>query len=237
MNKKNMTLAQHFAELRRRILVTLAVFGLAFVAGWWAAPWLQDFLTSPLMGVWPNGALLYTGLTDGLMIRLALSGLVAIAAAVPVGLYQAWAFAAPGLTRRERAFIWPVMVVSPLLFIAGAAFAFWVLFPFAFRFFIELNTSGGAPTIMMPAARGYMLFAIRMLAVFGAAFQLPLVLVLLNRVGVLSRATAARMRRYAIVIIIIAAAVLTPPDVVSQVLLALPMWLLFECSLLFMRRD
>ncbi len=93
------------------------------------------------------------------------------------------------------------------------------------------------PSVLMPAARDYLSFAIGLLKVFGVAFQLPLVLVLLNRIGVLRRSVAVRMRRYAIVMIVAAAAMLTPPDVVSQIILALPMWALFEISILFMRRD
>ena len=93
------------------------------------------------------------------------------------------------------------------------------------------------PSVLMPAAKDYLVFAIGLLKVFGVAFQLPLVLVLLNRIGVLGRARVMKMRRYAIILIVVAAAVLTPPDIVSQILLALPMWALFEVSILFMRRD
>ena len=106
-----------------------------------------------------------------------------------------------------------------------------------FKFFIELNESASVPSIMLPVARDYLSFSINLLKVFGIAFQLPLVMVLLNRLGVLSRERAVKMRRYAIIIIVIAAAVLTPPDIVSQILLAVPMWLLFEASILFMHRD
>jgi len=123
------------------------------------------------------------------------------------------------------------------LFVAGAAFAFYILFPFVFRFFIDLNMTSPVPAVILPAARDYLSFVIGLLKVFGVAFQLPLVLVLLNRIGVLPRSRVVRMRRYAIVIIVICAAVLTPPDVVSQILLALPMWALFEASILFMRPD
>ena len=233
---KNMTLMQHFAELRRRILWTLGIFLAAFVAGWYVSPWAMKVLTAPLMDA-HGGALLYTSLTDGLMIRLSLAACVAIMLTVPVALWNIWAFIAPGLRAGERGFIWPVMILSPVLFVTGAAFAFYVLFPFAFRFFIELANDTPVPAVLMPAARDYLSFAIGMLKVFGLAFQMPIVLVLLNRIGVLPRAAMVRMRRYAIVIIVVAAAVLTPPDVVSQILLALPMWALFEISLLFMRRD
>ena len=148
-----------------------------------------------------------------------------------------WAFVAPGLKKNEKRVIWPILLMSPVLFLAGAAFAFYILFPIAFKFFVDLNQAAPVPSVLMPAARDYLSFAIGLLKVFGVAFQLPLVLVLLNRIGVLRRSVAVRMRRYAIVMIVVAAAMLTPPDVVSQIILALPMWALFEISILFMRRD
>ena len=233
---KKMTMMQHFAELRRRILWTFGFFALTFGFGWWVAPYLQEFLTSPLVAVWDDAQMLYTGITDGLMITLSLALLVAIMLTIPFALYQIWAFVAPGLHKNERRFVLPIFIISPLLFIAGAAFAFYALFPTVFRFFIELNESAPVPAIIMPAVRDYLGFTIGLLKVFGIAFQLPLVLVLLNRMGVLPREKAVKMRRYAIVGIAIVAAVLTPPDVVSQILLALPMWGLFELSILFMRK-
>ncbi len=234
---KKMTLIQHFAELRSRILWTFAIFAAAFVGGWYVSPALQEFLSAPLMSVWPDGTMLYTGLTDALMIRLSLAGMFGLLVTMPAALWNVWAFVAPGLKKNERKIIWPMMIMSPVLFVLGAAFAFYILFPFAFKFFIELNESVSVPAVLMPAARDYLRFAIGLLKVFGVAFQLPLVLVLLNRIGVLPRARVVQMRRYAIVIIVVLAAVLTPPDIVSQILLALPMWALFEISILFMRRD
>lgn len=234
---QKMTLLQHFAELRRRILWVALIFVCAAVLGWWVAPSLQAFLTAPLMDVWGNGTLLYTGVTDGLMIRFSLAVLFAIFISLPVVLWHFWAFVSPGLRQNERGIILPVLFLSPVLFIVGAAFAFYILFPSVFRFFIELNLSSPVPSVVMPVARDYLSFSIGLLKVFGIAFQLPLVMVLLNRLGVLSRQTAVKMRRYAIVVIAVVAAVLTPPDVVSQILLAVPMWALFEISILFMRRD
>ena len=234
---KDMTLMQHFAELRRRILWVFVVFAGALVFGWYASPYVQEFLTAPLIDAQSGATLLYAGLTDGLMIRLSLAATVGLLVVIPVALWHIWAFVAPGLKQAERNFIWPALVLSPMLFVAGAAFAFYILFPFTFKFFIELNESAPVPAILMPAARDYLSFAIGMLKIFGVAFQLPLIMVMLNRVGVLSRSRVVKMRRYAIVVIVIAAAVLTPPDVVSQVLLALPMWGLFEASVFFMRRD
>ncbi len=232
-----MTLMQHFAELRRRILWVALIFAGGFAGGWFLAPVLQAFLTQPLMAVWPGGTMLYTGLADGLMIQFSLATGVALLVAAPAALWHIWAFVAPGLKKNEKRFIWPILVLSPILFLGGAAFAFYILFPVAFRFFVDLNQSAPVPSVLMPAARDYLAFAIGLLKVFGIAFQLPLVLVLMNRIGVLPRSYAVRMRRYAIVLIVVAAAILTPPDVISQVILALPMWALFEISIMFMRRD
>lgn len=232
---KKMTMMQHFAELRRRILWTFAVFGIALVLGWCVSPFVQDFLSAPLLNIWPGGAMLYSGISDGFMIRMSMALLVALVVVIPFALWQMWAFVAPGLKRNERRFIFPILILSPILFFVGAAFAFYVLLPFVFGFFIEMNEASPVPSVMLPAAREYLSFAIKMLQVFGIAFQLPLVMVLLNRLGILSRERVLKMRRYAIVIIVIMAAVLTPPDIVSQILLAVPMWALFEASILFMR--
>ena len=232
---KKMTMMQHFAELRRRILWTFVVFVCALVLGWCVAPFIQDFLTAPLINIWQNGALLYSGITDGFMIQMSLAFSFALVVIIPFALWQIWAFVAPGLKKNEKKFVVPILLMSPILFLVGAGFAFYVLLPFVFRFFVELNESSPVPSLMLPIARDYLSFSINMLKVFGIAFQLPLVMVMLNRLGVLPRARVVKMRRYAIVFIVIAAAVLTPPDIVSQILLAVPMWLLFEVSILFMR--
>ena len=232
-----MTLMQHFSELRRRILWTLVVFVFAFGLGWIVAPMVENFLVRPLMNVWDDAVLLYTGLSDGLMIQFSLATLVALIITIPFLLWHIWAYIAPGLHKNEKQFLLPIFLLSPVLFVVGAAFAFYVLFPIVFKFFIDLSTSGNVPTVLFPAVRGYLGFAIDLLKIFGVAFQLPLILVLLNRVGLLSKKTAIQSRKYVIVIIFICAAVLTPPDIISQILLAVPMWLLFEISLLFMNSD
>lgn len=234
---KKMTLVQHFSELRRRILwVALAFLG-ALLVGWYVAPFVQEFLTRPLLDIWADGTLLYTGLTDGLMIRFSMATLFALVCVLPIALWQFWAFIEPALKKNERKLIWPVLVMSPILFVIGASFAFYILFPIVFKFFIELNQDASVPSTLLPVARDYLRFAIGMLKIFGVAFQLPLIMVLLNIIGFLKRELVLKMRRYAIVFIVIIAAILTPPDVVSQILLAVPMWLLFEISILFMRKD
>lgn len=232
-----MTLMQHFAELRRRILWCGLIFVFAFCFGWFVSPYVELFLTQPLLKVWDDATLLYTGVSDGLMIQFALATLVALVITVPFLLWHIWAYVAPGLHKDEKQFLIPIFLLSPILFITGAAFAFYVLFPVVFKFFLELNEAAYVPTVFIPAMTGYLAFSVGMLKVFGVAFQLPLVLVGLNRIGVLSRESVIKSRRYVIVAVFILAAILTPPDVVSQILLAIPMLLLFEISILFMRRD
>lgn len=234
---KQMTIMQHFAEMRRRILWTLLIFVCAFFVGIYLSPLIQGFLTVPLLKVWHTGTFLYGGLSDGLMISFSLGFTFALFVSLPVVLWHVWAYVAPGLKNKERDFIWPFLIASPLLFLTGAAFAFWVLFPVVFKFFVQLNLSTPVPAVILPAARDYLGFAIGLLKVFGIAFQLPLIMVLMNRIGLLKRNSVIKFRRYAIVIIVVVAAILTPPDVVSQILLAVPLWLLFELSILFMRRD
>lgn len=232
-----MTLMQHFAELRRRILWCALIFVFAFCLGWVISPYVELFLTRPLLNVWADAALLYTGISDGLMIQFSLATLVSLIITVPVLLWHVWAYVAPGLHKNEKQFLVPIFLLSPILFMIGAAFAFYILFPFVFKFFLELNESMYVPTVFMPAVTGYLAFSIGLLKVFGVAFQLPLVLVCLNRVGVLSKESVIKSRRYVIIAVFIVAAMLTPPDIVSQVLLALPMLFLFEISILFMKRD
>ncbi len=237
MKKQKLTLMQHFSELRRRVMWCLLIFVAALFVGWAVAPVVQTFLTAPLLSVWPDGAMLYSGLSDGFMIQLSLALLVALIVVIPAVLWHLWAFVAPGLKRPEKRFALPIIIVSPVLFALGAAFAFYILLPFVFKFFIDMNNAAPVPNLLLPVARDYLHFAIGLLKVFGVAFQLPLILVLLNRVGVLPRASVVKFRRYAIVLIFVGAAILTPPDIVSQTLLAVPMWVLFEASILFMRKN
>lgn len=230
-----MTLMQHFAELRKRILWCVLVFVLSFVFGWIVSDYIELFLSTPLINVWNNAALLYTEISDGLVIQFSLASLVALVITIPVIMWNIWAYIAPGLHKNEKQFLIPIFLLSPILFVIGAAFAFYILFPFVFKFFIELNESASIPTVLLPSVKGYLAFSISMLKVFGIAFQLPLILVGLNRVGLLPKHSAIKSRRYVIVGVFILAAMLTPPDILSQVLLAIPMLLLFEVSLVFMR--
>jgi sec-independent protein translocase protein TatC len=231
-----MTMLQHLAELRNRILWTMLFFVIAIILGFFIAPYLQTILLQPLISSWPDGTILYTRVTDGFLIEFRLAALFAIFASAPFAIYQLWSFVAPGLRKDEKRLAAPMLILSPVLFLTGAAFAYFVIFPVIFEFFISMNHTRAMPSTLLPTATDHLTFVISLLRAFGLAFQLPLVLVLLNRAGILSRESVIKSRRYSIVGIFIFAAVLTPPDILSLILLALPLLLLFEVSILFMKK-
>ena len=226
-----MTLMQHFRELKSRIVWSLLFFSAAFLAGLYIAPMSQKILTAPLLDIWGKGTLIYTGIADSLTIQFSLAGLFAMMVSTPFFLYQLWAYVSPALKKTERRVAVPLLIISPALFLAGAAFAYFVLLPIMFEFFIEI---GDGSITLLPNVKNYLSFSIDILKAFGFAFQFPLALVLLNRAGVISKKAIFSKSRYIIVAVFILAAVLTPPDVVSQVALALPLLALFGLSFLFM---
>jgi sec-independent protein translocase protein TatC len=213
------------------VVWSLAFFCAAFAAGFFISDFLQSIVTAPLFGVWDRPAMIYTGIADGLTIQFSLAGLFALFASTPFVLYQIWKYVSPALKKDERKIALPILLLSPVLFLLGAAFAYFVLLPLMFRFFLDVAPDSAA---MMPNVKNYLTFSVDLLKAFGFAFQLPLVLVLLNRTGVFSRRQIVSWGRYMVVGIFVFAAVLTPPDVVSQIALALPLVLLFGLSFLFM---
>ena len=226
-----MTLMQHFKELKARAAWSLGFFIFAFAAGLWAAPTLRVLITAPLLGVWDGGKMILTGVADNLTIQFSLAGLFAAVASMPFVLLQLWKYVSPALKKTERRAAILLVSTSPLLFAAGALFAYFVLLPFMFGFFISLGDDSAA---MLPNVRDYLSFTIDILKAFGLAFQFPLVLVLLNRAGVLPKKSVLGASRYIVVAIFVLAAILTPPDVISQIALAMPLVLLFGLSLIFM---
>ena len=228
---QKMTLTQHFRELRRRVIWSLVFFCAAFALGFFISDALQSAMTAPLFGVWNDPAMIYTGIADGLVVQFSLAGLFALFASAPFFLYQTWMYVSPALKKNERKMAVAILFASPMLFALGAAFAYFVLLPMMFAFFLDATTDSA---IMMPNVKTYLVFSTDLLKAFGLAFQFPLALVLLNRSGAVSKKEIVSFGRYFIVGIFIIAAILTPPDPVSQVALALPLTLLFGLSFLFM---
>jgi sec-independent protein translocase protein TatC len=228
---QKMTLMQHFRELKRRAAWSVLFFLAAFAGGFYAAPAMQRLIMAPLLSVWGDAMMIYTGIQDSLTIQISLAGLFALALSLPFLLYQLWAYVRPALKPNEKKIALPLLFMSPVLFLSGAAFAYFFLLPLMFGFFISI---GSDSVSLLPNAKNYLSFSIGMLEAFGFAFQLPLVLVLLNRAGVLSKRQILSATRYIIVGIFVLSAVLTPPDVISQIALSLPLVVLFGLSFLFM---
>ena len=217
---------------------------LAIMAGfagcYFFAPEIYAFLVKPL-AIASGGVprrLIYTGLTEAFVTYVKLALWAGCFVAFPVIAAQLWLFVAPGLYARERRAFLPFLIATPILFLLGAALAYYVVFPLAWTFFLSFETPssmGSLPIQLEARVSEYLSLSMTIIFAFGLAFQLPVALVLLTRVGLLSAAKLSAFRRYAIVIVFIAAAILTPPDVVSQISLALPLMLLYEISIIAAR--
>lgn len=227
------SLISHLLELRDRVLYSVIAVAVAFLA---LIPFAGEVYTAvarPLMGVLPTGAtMIATEVASPFLTPIKLTLAVAIVITIPYLLYQLWAFVAPGLYKHERRLVLPLLLSSTLLFYGGMAFAYFVVFPMAFGFFVHALPPG---VTMMTDIRSYMDFVFSMFFAFGIAFEVPVAVVLLVRMGVLNPDTLARKRPYVILWAFVVAAVITPPDVFSQFFLAVPMILLFEIGLLVSR--
>ncbi|UQZ88368.1 twin-arginine translocase subunit TatC [Deltaproteobacteria bacterium Smac51] len=228
------TLLDHLAELRSRLIRGLLSIIPGFIIAYNLAGPIMELLIRPLKKIMPAGqGLIATGLPDTFIIHLKISLWSGLLISSPYWLHQIWAFVAPGLYRGERRRVARWSLSAALLMLAGAAFAYFTVFPLAFRFFIGFS---GEDVAMLPTITQYLSLVMTIMLAFGLAFQLPLVLLFLNRVGLVDAARLRRFRRYAILLIVILAAVMTPPDVVSQILMSLPMIGLYELSIVLMER-
>lgn len=226
----------HLLELRGRLMICAWAFLLATAASYYFAPQIYNFLATPLANAFDNSEhrrLIYTNLTEAFVTYLKLAMFAGFFVSFPVLAWQIYAFLAPGLYKRERRMILPYLVIAPLLFFAGAALAYYDIFPLAWKFFVSFENPSGALPIELEARVGdYLSLVMQLLIIFGLSFQLPVVLTLLAQTGVVDAASLARGRRYAIVIIVVVAGVITPPDIFSQIALSVPLYLLYECSIL-----
>jgi len=226
-----MPLTAHLEELRTRIIRSLLAIAAGFLASYAFAEPLVAWLLKPLTAIRPDQALVIgTGVTDAFFTKLKVSFVAGVFVASPAVFYQVWKFIAPGLYERERRVAVPFSIAASFFFVSGAAFCYYLVFPVAFRFFLEEFTSVGiSPQIRVSE---YLTFTSRMLLAFGATFELPVITFFLARVGLITHRTMLGAVRYAIVAIFIIAAVLTPgPDVASQLLMATPLLVLYALSI------
>ncbi|MBN8442323.1 MAG: twin-arginine translocase subunit TatC [Thauera sp.] len=229
MSEQQETFIAHLVELRDRLLRAIVAVAVVFVC---LMPWagdIYDILAKPMMATLPEGThMIATGVVTPFFVPVKVTMLVAFVLALPVVLYQAWAFIAPGLYAHERRLAVPLVVGSSLLFLLGMAFCYFFVFGTVFRFIAEF-----APKSIVPAPdiEQYLSFVMSMFIAFGITFEVPVIVILLVKTGVVSVAKLKEVRPYVIVGAFVVAAIITPPDVVSQFMLAVPMCLLYELGI------
>jgi sec-independent protein translocase protein TatC len=242
INDKEMPLLEHLAELRKRLLWSAAAFLLAFFVCYHFAPKIYEFLAAPLAhalearGQKPQ--LIYTALYEAFFTYIKVAIFAAAFVSFPVIASQLWMFIAPGLYRKEKRAMLPFLVVTPILFFAGGALAYYVIFPTAWKFLLSFQDTGTGSDVqiqLMAKVSDYLSIVMKLIFAFGLSFELPVLLTLLGKVGILTSASLKKYRRYAYVGCFVLAALLTPPDILTQCLLAGPLILLFEISVVSVR--
>ena len=241
-----MSLIDHLTELRNRIGVIMigfvAIFMICFIRPFGSgthniADVVYIFLQAPLAEILleRGGRMIFTGLHEGFFTQVKVAFFVAISVTFPLILLQVWKFVAPGLYRNEKSAILPFLLATPLLFMLGAAMVYYVVIPLAWEFFLSFEVAGGEgalPIEVEPRISEYLSLVMRLMFAFGVSFELPVILLLLVRAGIVTADDLAGKRKYAILLAFIAAAILTPPDVISQVMLAVPVIVLYEISII-----
>lgn len=231
-------LLDHLIELRTRLVRAVLALALGFGICLYFADPILGFLIQPLKVAFPEGEgqLIFTKLYEVFFVELKVALFAGFFISFPVIANQLWAFIAPGLYAKEKKAFLPFLIATPVLFTAGGALAYFVVMPTAFKWFLGFEgEAGGLKIQALPAAGDYLGLVMQFILAFGFSFLLPVLLLLLNRAGIVTRAQLVAARRYVIVGIVALAAVITPPDPGSQLILAIPLLLLFEGALILMR--
>ncbi|MES2055045.1 MAG: twin-arginine translocase subunit TatC [Pseudomonadota bacterium] len=225
-------LLDHLIELRRRLLYCAAALVLTFIVAFYFSRPIFAFLVHPLVAA-GQSKIIYTQIFEAFFVQVKVAFFAAMMASFPVIANQLWQFVAPGLYRQEKRALLPFLLATPILFIMGAAMAYYIAVPMALHFLLSYQGDlGGIQQEALPSVGNYLDFVMQFLFAFGLSFLLPVLLMLLERAGIVTRKQLVSARRYAIVAAFAIAAVLTPPDIGSQLLLAVPLVMLYEIALI-----
>ena len=229
MTKKEpaMSLTEHLDELRKRIIYSVIAVVLASIVTFMYVDLIRETITGPAAG-----NLVFIGVAEAFMTNIKIALLAGVLLAFPVILYQVWSFVLPGLDPREKKFVFVFVTASLLLFTAGVSFAFFIIIPISIRFFLGFESEAIEAMISFG---NYISYVSGVIFAFGLVFQMPIAVFVLSKLGLISAAFLKKYRMYALVLIFVLAAIITPPDVFSQILMAIPMFLLYEISILVAR--
>jgi sec-independent protein translocase protein TatC len=226
-------LMSHLEELRKRLIACAVGVGVRFAATYAFSDKLFMVLAQPLKSHLPEGdRLIFTNLPEMFFIYIKTALVSALLLSAPFLFYQMWMFVAPGLYRNERRYVFPFVFFSTILFVGGALFGYFIVFPFGFRFFLGFANEY---IQALPSVKQYFSLSIKLLLGFGLIFELPIVAFFLGRMGVISAQLMRKQRKYAILILFAVSAILTPPDVITQLMMAGPLWVLFEVSVIIVQ--
>jgi sec-independent protein translocase protein TatC len=232
-NDKELPFISHLIEVRDRLLKVVGVILVVFLGLFYFAADLYGWLAQPLLRYLPeNSTMIATQVASPFLAPFKLCMVLSIFLAVPYIFYQAWGFIAPGLYKKEQKLVVPLLFSSTLLFYLGVVFAYYVIFPLVFQFFTSIQLEGVTP---MTDITDYLDFVLKMFVAFGVSFEVPIVIILLTRMGIVTVESLAQKRPYVIVGSFVVGMIITPPDIISQVLLAIPVWILFEAGLIVAR--
>ncbi len=239
INDKPMPLLEHLVELRKRLMWSIVAFVISFLVCYYFSNSIYFFLAEPLATVLreqgnPDPHLIYTQLYEAFFTRIKVAFFGGAFIGFPVIASQIWLFVAPGLYRSEKRALLPFLAATPVLFFLGAALAYYFVFPFAWRFFASFQSptgGGGVPIELLPRVSEYLDLVMKLIFAFGITFELPVLLTLLAKVGIVTSKGLKKYRRYAWVGMFVIAAILAPPDIITQTGLALPLIALYEISI------